>query len=201
LEIRPLAPSQAPDAARALALAFQDDPVMSWCFPNPDRRRRILCAGFFLFLHRVWLPDGESFTSADGAGAACWVAPGRRHLEPRRQLGLLPSLVRIGGVRSPRFLRLMALIERKHPAEREHWYLPAVGVRPDSQGQGLGSQLMFPMLSRCDEQGLPAYLEASSPRNRALYERHGFEVTEELKLPRSGPPLWLMWREPRRSTG
>jgi hypothetical protein len=60
---------------------------------------------------------------------------------------------------------------------------------------------MFPMLSRCDEQGLPAYLEASSPRNRALYERHGFEVTEELKLPRSGPPLWLMWREPRRSTG
>ncbi|MDP9345553.1 MAG: GNAT family N-acetyltransferase, partial [Actinomycetota bacterium] len=47
------------------------------------------------------------------------------------------------------------------------------------------------------EQGLPAYLEASSPRNRALYERHGFSVTEELKLPRNGPPLWLMWRDPR----
>jgi hypothetical protein len=113
-DVRPLAPSQAPDAARALALAFQDDPVMSWCFPNPDRRRRILGAGFFLFLHRVWLPDGESFTSADGAGAACWVAPGRWHLEVRRQLGLLPSLVRIGGLRSPRFLRLTALIEKKH---------------------------------------------------------------------------------------
>jgi len=67
----------------------------------------------------VWLPDGESFTSADGAGAACWVAPGRWHLEPRRQLGLLPSLVRIAGPRTPRFLRLMALIEKKHPAERE----------------------------------------------------------------------------------
>jgi hypothetical protein len=45
-------------------------------------------------------------------------------------------------------------------------------------------------------EGTPAYLEASSARNRALYERHGFEVTEELSLPKGGPPIWLMWREP-----
>jgi ribosomal protein S18 acetylase RimI-like enzyme len=197
LEVRPLARSQAPDAARALALAFQDDPVMSWCFPDADRRRRILGAGFFLFLQRVWLPDGESFTSTDTAGAACWLPPGRWHLPPRRQLALLPSLVRIARARAPRFLRLLTLIEAKHPGERQHWYLPALGVRPEHQGQGLGSKLMFPILERCDQQGLGAYLEASSPRNRALYERHGFEVTEEVGLPRNGPPLWLMWREPR----
>ena len=191
-----LAPSQAPDAARALALAFQDDPVLSWCFPRADRRRRTLGAGFFLLLNRVWLPDGEAFTNADTAGAACWLPPGRWHLPARRRLGLLPSLVRIAGPRAPRFLRLVALIERKHP-QADHWYLPALGVRPDRQGQGLGSKLMFPLLQRCDEQGLPAFLEASSPRNRALYERHGFEVTEELTLPRNGPPLWLMWRQPR----
>jgi hypothetical protein len=50
---------------------------------------------------------------------------------------------------------------------------------------------MFPILSRCDEHGLPAYLEASSPRNRALYERHGFAVVEEMRLPRGGPALGL----------
>jgi len=97
---------------------------------------------------------------------------------------------------APRFLRLLALVESKHPGERPHWYLPALGVEPRSQGRGLGSRLMFPVLERCDLQGLPAYLEASSPRNRALYERHGFEVSEELRLPGDGPPLWLMWREP-----
>jgi GNAT superfamily N-acetyltransferase len=194
--VRPLARSQAPDAARALALAFQDDPVMTWCFPNADSRRRILNAGFFLFLTSIWLPDGEGFTDHEAAGAACWLGPGRWRLPPWRQLRLMPSLVRIAGLRAPRFLRLMALIEGKHPGERDHWYLPALGVRPDRQGQGLGSKLMHPILSRCDEQGLPAYLEASSPRNRALYERHGFEVTKEVKLPRGGPPLWLMWRDP-----
>jgi len=192
-----LAASQAPDAARALALAFQDDPVMSWCFPRPDSRRRILGAGFFLFLHRIWLPDGEAFADPDVAGAACWLPPGRWHLPARRRLALLPSLVGLARLRAPRFLRLMALVERKHP-HAPHWYLPALGVRPQRQGQGLGSRLMFPLLQRCDQQGLPAYLEASSPRNRALYERHGFEVTEELELPGNGPPLWLMWREPRK---
>ncbi len=33
-------------------------------------------------------------------------------------------------------------------------------------------------------------------RSRALYERHGFEVTGEFNLPSGGPPLWQMWREP-----
>ena len=196
--VRPLGASEAPDAARALALAFQDDPVLSWALPDPDRRRRILGAGFFLFVSRLWLPDGEAFAPpGDVAGAACWLPPGRWHPPLRRRLGLLPSIVRIGGRSAPRFLRLQALVEGRHPDERDHWYLPALGVRPDRQGQGLGSRLMFPILSRCDEQGLPAYLEASSPRNRALYERHGFEVTGTLDLARGGPPLWLMWREPR----
>jgi GNAT superfamily N-acetyltransferase len=99
-------------------------------------------------------------------------------------------------VRGARFVRLMAAIERKHP-RTNHWYLPVLGVRPDRQASGLGSRLMCPVLERCDEHGLPAYLEASSPRNRALYERHGFAVTGELRLARSAPPVWLMWRAPR----
>ena len=43
---------------------------------------------------------------------------------------------------------------------------------------------------------MPAYLNAGSPRSRDLYLRHGFEVTEEFRLPEGGPPLWRMWREP-----
>ncbi len=50
--------------------------------------------------------------------------------------------------------------------------------------------------ARADVDTLPAYLEASSPRNRALYERHGFEVTGEIQVADS-PPLWPMLRRPR----
>ena len=61
------------------------------------------------------------------------------------------------------------------------------------QGKGLGGALMRPTLDRCDREGLPAYIEASSVRSAALYERLGFEHIEELRVGGS-PPLWLMLR-------
>ena len=43
---------------------------------------------------------------------------------------------------------------------------------------------------------MPAYLEASTLRSRALCLRHGFEDMDEMRLPDDGPPLWRMWRKP-----
>jgi GNAT superfamily N-acetyltransferase len=65
------------------------------------------------------------------------------------------------------------------------------------QGKGIGTALMRPILERCDSDGMPAYLEASSTRNRACYLRQGFEVTEEFTFPNGGPVSWRMWRPPR----
>ena len=66
----------------------------------------------------------------------------------------------------------------------------------EDPGWGLGAALLRPVLDRCDAEKIPAYLEASSPRNRALYERHGFEVTEEFAVGRGSPPVWRMWHAP-----
>jgi hypothetical protein len=52
------------------------------------------------------------------------------------------------------------------------------------------------MLDRCDSEGVGAFLESSKERNIAFYARHGFRVTSEVRFP-GGPPLWLMWRDPR----
>ena len=54
-----------------------------------------------------------------------------------------------------------------------------------------------PVLARCDADNLPAYLECSREENVAFYARHGFACSGEVRLP-GGPPLWLMWRVPRR---
>jgi hypothetical protein len=52
------------------------------------------------------------------------------------------------------------------------------------------------VLAECDREGVPAHLEASTERNRRLYERHGFDLTGTFDLPFGGPPLREMWREP-----
>lgn len=83
-----------------------------------------------------------------------------------------------------------------HPQDRFHYYLPSIVVAADRRGQGLGAALLGATLERCDREGVCAYLEASSTRSRALYERHGFVFTgTTVDLP-GGPPMWPMWREP-----
>ena len=81
-----------------------------------------------------------------------------------------------------------------HPSF-DHWYLPLAGVDPPSQGHGLGSTLLRHGLQAVDQSGLPAYLEATSPRNRDLYARHDFEEIGVIQHGAS-PPMWPMLRQP-----
>ena len=85
--------------------------------------------------------------------------------------------------------------EQRHPRE-PHFYVRTIGVRTALQGQGVGSMLMQPTLERADSAELPTYIEASSERSAALYERLGFLHMGEFELPEGGPPVWPMRRPP-----
>lgn len=184
-----------PRLAEALARAFQDDPVFRWLVPDDAERLWRSERAFSLYLRKVYLAHDECYTTEGVVGGALWMPPGTWHLGPLAQLRLMPGMILAMGGRLPRTLRAIATIESNHPKE-PHWYLPFVGVEPESQGRGIGTALMRPILDRCDRERLPAYLEATTPRNRACYERQGFEVTEEFRFPKDGPPAWRMWRNP-----
>ena len=72
-----------------------------------------------------------------------------------------------------------------------------IAVDPSKQGQGIGSFLLKEALKMVDKNGDRAYLEASSERNKALYERHGFEMIGEVQVDDS-PSAYPMIREPRK---
>jgi predicted N-acetyltransferase YhbS len=84
-------------------------------------------------------------------------------------------------------------MEKRHPRE-PHFYIRTIGVRTALQGQGLGSALMRPTLEKADSAGLPTYIEASTERSAALYERLGFRHMGAFELPDGGPPVWPMLR-------
>ncbi len=82
-----------------------------------------------------------------------------------------------------------------HP-EEPHWYLAAVGTRPAQQSRGYGAVVLRPVLDRCDETGLGAYLESSNPLNRSFYERLGFAGRDPVVIA-GEVTVTPMWREPR----
>jgi GNAT superfamily N-acetyltransferase len=193
--VRKATADDVPRLADALALAFDGDPPMQWFLPDPDSRVQRARTLFDLMLTKVHLERDWCYTTDDVVGGALWVPPGNWHLGIVQQLTLLPGMVRVFGRGLARAQRGLAVMEDGHP-RTPHYYLDSLGVVPQWQGRGLGSALLGPVLRRCDEQRMPAYLNAGSPRSRELYRRHGFDVTEEFALPDGGPPLWRMWREP-----
>jgi hypothetical protein len=60
----------APRLAQALASAFQDDPVITWIFPDQRRRRRVLPAFMEFRLRKLAFPHDEVWMTAGGAAAA-----------------------------------------------------------------------------------------------------------------------------------
>ena len=183
-----------PRLKTVLAEAFYDDPIIGWLMPDAGKRGTRLRRFFGIELRHMALPRGSVWTTSDLSAVALVMPPGPWRVPPHA------TLLEGGafGVHLGRAARLGTAMEWRHARDvREpHYYVRDVGVLPGMQGKGLGSTLMRPTLNLCDREGLPAYLEASSERSAALYERLGFQLTNELRVAGS-PPLRLMLRPPR----
>jgi ribosomal protein S18 acetylase RimI-like enzyme len=196
--VRKATPADVSQLGGTLGRAFQDDPAVSWAVPNAERRARHLARYFELLTSRIYLPKDEVYLTEDGTAAALWTPPDRWEVSTMDSLPMLPIMVRACRGALPRAMRMLNLMDRKHREHDEpHYYLAFIGTDPASQGKGYGTAVISRMLERCDDEGVPAYLESSSIRNQALYYRHGFEVVEDLNWPGGGPPFSLMWRKPR----
>ena len=193
-------PDDLPGLADVLADAFAADPVYTWLLPGSRRLKPRLRTMFAAEMEQYVLPNGGTvWTTSRYDGAVAELPPGSWEM-PRSATGKEAlRWLRAFGRRLPLAIRVQLAMEERHLREA-HFYVRVVGVRTALQGKGVGSALMQPTLHRADSAGLPTYIEASSERSAALYERLGFVHVEVLELPAGGPPVWLMRRPPAGST-
>lgn len=182
---------------RALAAAFEDDPIFAWLLPDGRRRHHRLLRFFALEVGEVVLPSGTIRMSPERSGACLELPPGGWRLPLRTQALHAPQFVAVFGRSLPRALMTITKMERRHLRE-PHIYVPYIGVAPEAQGAGLGTRLLRTTLERADADGLPTYLEATSEQNAALYARLGFEHLGAFTVLGS-PPMWPMRRPPSQS--
>jgi len=181
------------DVAHSLARAFQDDPVSEFLFPDSRVRLRRLPV-FYTGVLRLFDHLGLVHTDDRLRSAAAWQAP----LVKPRLLDVLPAMFAVAIALRTAWMRLSQLnaaVVPFHPRE-PHWYLAVLGTDPAAQGTGIGSAVLAPILQRCDDRGILAYLESSKEANIPFYQRHGFRVCQEIAV-KGGPRLWAMRREPQ----
>jgi GNAT superfamily N-acetyltransferase len=195
----PMAGAAASDTdvlSQVIADAFFDLAVSQWLIASPDARKAIFPGYFKLYVEHA-LADGLVHTSADRTAVALWIPAGQNPADPMD--GYDARLAAATGPWIGRFRAFDAALDNNHPRGVSHHHLAILAVRSDRQGHGTGTALLDAHHAALDRDGLPAYLEASGPRTRDLYLRHGYVLRSDAPfyLPDGGPPMWPMWREPQ----
>lgn len=202
-EVIRLTADQKDRAVEVLTAAFHTDPAYMFLFPDEAERARSL--------RRLWegvikhcLRYGEIDATSTIDGVACWLIPGRTETTMwqmlRTGMALPRAVMRFNPPARKQFLTALNNMEETRKqllVKRPHWYLWALGVAPRCQGQGIGSKLIEPVLPRADAEQTPCYLEALTEKNVAFYQKRGFAIVHESKLPGWGVNVRAMLREPR----
>jgi GNAT superfamily N-acetyltransferase len=164
-----------------LWLAFAEDPVWRWAFPEHDKLRPLwrLLVGSALRYPWVWV-------IGDYAAAAVWIPPHGTELTPEEEEQLEPL--------GHDILQLFKRFEDSHPRTEPHYYLSLLGTHPGHRGRGLGMSLLSQNLAAIDAEGAPAYLESTNPVNDRRYEGAGFVRRGEFRTPGEEHPIATMWR-------
>jgi GNAT superfamily N-acetyltransferase len=191
---------QVMSASHILARAFYDGPMTVYVEPDEARRERIL-PGFYstgvLLGHRL----GEVYTTAGSLhAAAVWMPPDAPEMTPEHveQAGSADRHAEMGEAAMERFNQVMAVWGALHARDMAmpYWYLMILGVDPPIQRQGIGGQMIAPVLARADAAGIPCYLETEKERNVAFYRAYGFDMLVEDTMPNAFR-YWTTRRSPR----
>lgn len=194
IAVRTAGPEDRALVAGVLTESFFDDPVTNWLVPDRGRRPSVLPPLFELYFD-LFVGHGQTYISGDAAGVALWLPPGLEMVREDQLEEFGRRVEDAAGADAARMFELGEFFDAHAPVQ-PHWHLQLLGTLPERQGQGIGSALLRDFLPDADRRGEPAYLEATTLRSRALYERHGFVCQGEIVLP-DGPTLWQMWRSPR----
>jgi GNAT superfamily N-acetyltransferase len=197
VDVRAATPQDRAMLGAALASAFGEDPLFGWIAgPKAPLEARMRIMFDTLLRQNLRKSDHMVFVTEDGTGGAIWQPPGKWKLPTGELVRALPGMLRSFRARTPTMIGAITAIEKVHPTE-PHYYLEVLGTRQGQQSKGVGSSVITFVLDRCDQEGLPAYLESSNPQNVPFYARHGFEVSGEISCGNGAPVVTAMWREPR----
>lgn len=195
IRVEEMRKEELPQALDVLAKAFSTQPSSFAIFPGKTDIERRMKTTFRVLLEQM---PGQVFVAKSDdsvVGVMRMVQWPDCQMKPLQGIRMLPTLIRAGSLRSMfRALKFRGTWAKSDP-KKPHWHLDPLGVAPDLQGQGIGSQMMEFYCSKVDETAMAAYHETDRPENVDFYKKFGFEVVGEESI--LDFPNWYLLRNPR----
>jgi len=179
-------------ASDILGKAFRDDPI--WNEILKDEVEKFSTVFEVPLKHT--LKYGKVFGySSNLEGIAAWLPSHNVNMNFFQFIwsGAFRSAFKLGNKIGKRIQEVFRMIteDRKTNMNVPYIYLYVIGVLPEHQGKGIGSSLINTMLNSLPLE-IPLYLETETEQNVKFYEKLGFKVVKEIRVPSVNLPMWEM---------
>jgi GNAT superfamily N-acetyltransferase len=197
LRIQPLTLTQLGPAVRVLSRAFDQYPLLRYCFAEQaDAYAELMMTMFRLTLSRRIVYEGVTLGVSHGsalAGVAGVSLPDH---------GAMPEAMRAAGERfsaamgpaaHERFGAYGAIVARHRP-QAPHLFLGVLGVQPFLHGMGYGRALLDAVhaMAAAHPTAQGVYLDTEHAANVDLYRHFGYELLGEDRVGPVG--VWCLYR-------
>lgn len=187
-EFRIATAADIPPAAATLSKAFENYPWTNWTVAADNRVDRIRRIQELCLIH-IAIPFGVVLVNDAHTAVLAATKPGATEKVEHQVWGHISTAM--GNSPSQN-----SHLELPDPEIENSWSLATIGVRPDAQGQELGTRIIKHFLRTIDEASsspVPVHLETSDPLNVKLYERLGFYLYATTRCSDT-PTVWSMQR-------
>ena len=177
-----------------LTLSFMDNQSVNYIIRQDEKKTKRIRA-LMDYSYEVCKVFGEVWLSENEKACALILYPQNKRTTIKSIWLDLKLIFQAIGLRNiQKALDRESKIKKLQP-QINMMYLWFIGVAPEYQHLGIGSNLLNDVLGDAGKENLPTYLETSTLKNLPWYERNGFEIYNRLEL---GYTLFFLKHEPNK---
>lgn len=190
MNIEPIQTTEIPEVAALLARAYHDDVFFHWCVPDASARDKVVTDYYKAYLQSKGCVSHVAKTATgDIVGATVWLP----HVTEE---SLYDEIEEVAGIYAPQFNAVADKSHANEPKNQAFYQLVGFGVADSVQGQGVGQALLKYHLDILDKQGIPTYLEASTPfSGGGVYGKFGYNMYSDVMVFTPEAVLYPLYRE------
>ncbi|KAI2624192.1 hypothetical protein GGR54DRAFT_654993 [Hypoxylon sp. NC1633] len=215
-QVRAIGMSEYKEAALSLAQAFATDELAQYLLDADDmvgyndEAKWRLHVDIFNYIVAAHCYRGIVTTiGPDYEGVALWMPPGKEMDDWVTVIrsGMWRLYYQLSAEGRRRYYQELlpvlhdAKLETMGDRDNDCYYLVYLGTKPSGQRRGYARKLIEQMAAKADAEGRAMYLESSSDKNTAYYQKFGFEIKRDVYLgadSKSPVRLTIMVREPQK---